>query len=763
MRVFRFRRCRRFVGLAAMFLVGSVLGAVGSGTVDVGVAGASSAPTFVGLKPARLLDTRSGVGAPAAKVGAGQTLVLQVTGRGGVPSSGVAAVSINITATRPTVGSYLTVWPTGQARPTASILNFAAGQTIANSTVVGVSASGQVSIFNSSGSTDVLVDVSGWFPSAGVFTPLTPARLLDTRSGVGAPVAKVGPGQTLVLQVTGRGGVPASGVGAVSVNITATRPTVGSFLTVWPNGQARPTASILNFGAGKTIANSTVVGVSSTGKLSIFNSTGSTDVLVDVSGWFPTGGAFRALTPARLLDTRSGVGAPMAKVGAGQTLVLQVTGRGGVPASGVGAVSVNITATRPTAASYLTAWPNGQSRPTASILNFAANQTIANSTIVGVSSAGRVSIYNSSGSTDMLVDVSGWFPTVGVTQVAASLMSTCALASVGTVKCWGGNRRGQLGDGTTTDRSSPVAVTGLSGVTQIASNEEHMCALLQNGTVRCWGYNNYGQLGDGTTTNRSTPVTVAGLSGVAHIAVGHEHSCAALTNGTAKCWGRNGFGRLGDGTTVSRMSPVSVVGLTNVARVAAGGDYSCAVLADGTVKCWGANALSQLGDGTTFGRLTPVTTVGVSGIAEIDAGYAHTCAFDDVNDLVDCWGYNYWGQLGDGTSINRSTSNPVAGLNDAMALGAGASHSCAVRVPGVAECWGNNADGQVGDGTLTDRWNRTPVNGLTGLEAIDAGGAHTCALTTTGTVWCWGDNQYGQLSDATTTDRLTPTAVIGLP
>ena len=184
MRVFRFRRCRRFVGLAAMFLVGSVLGAVGSGTVDVGVAGASSAPTFVGLKPARLLDTRSGVGAPAAKVGAGQTLVLQVTGRGGVPSSGVAAVSINITATRPTVGSYLTVWPTGQARPTASILNFAAGQTIANSTVVGVSASGQVSIFNSSGSTDVLVDVSGWFPSAGVFTPLTPARLLDTHRQV---------------------------------------------------------------------------------------------------------------------------------------------------------------------------------------------------------------------------------------------------------------------------------------------------------------------------------------------------------------------------------------------------------------------------------------------------------------------------------------------------------------------------------------------------------------------------------------------------
>ena len=358
-------------------------------------------------------------------IGPGATVNLTVVGRGGVPVSGVGSVVLNVTVTNPSASSFVTVWPAGGGRPNASNLNFVAGQTVPNMVVVPVGVGGQVSIFNYAGSADVVVDVLGWFPAGGSFTGLTPARLMDSRPGSPtvdggfANTGQVGAGATVGLTVVGRGGVPVSGVGSVVLNVTVTNPSASSFVTVWPAGGGRPNASNLNFVAGQTVPNMVVVPVGVGGQVSIFNYAGSADVVVDVLGWFPAGGSFTGLTPARLMDSRPGSPtvdggfANTGQVGAGATVGLTVVGRGGVPVSGVGSVVLNVTVTNPSASSFVTVWPAGGGRPNASNLNFVAGQTVPNMVVVPVGVGGQVSIFNYAGSADVVVDVLGWFPAGG--------------------------------------------------------------------------------------------------------------------------------------------------------------------------------------------------------------------------------------------------------------------------------------------------------------------------------------------------------------
>ncbi len=257
----------------------------------------------------------------------------------------------------------------------------------------------------------------------------------------------------------------------------------------------------------------------------------------------------------------------------------------------------------------------------------------------------------------------------GAISISSGYANSCALMSYGGVKCWGDNWTGQLGSGTWVNTSPAVNVKGLtSGVTAITSGIMHSCALLSSGSVKCWGANNYGQLGDGTTSNRNEPAQVSGLtSGVVSISGGYEHTCAVLTNGEVKCWGRNGYGELGDGTTTNRNVPTSVKvdgqPISGIASISGGLRHTCAITTGGAAKCWGYNALASLGNGTLTDSLTPVNVVGLgSGVLSIEAGKGFATCATVTGSSVMCWGHSWAGNVGDGFTTDRSSPVNVVGL-----------------------------------------------------------------------------------------------------
>ena len=348
----------------------------------------------------------------------------------------------------------------------------------------------------------------------------------------------------------------------------------------------------------------------------------------------------------------------------------------------------------------------------------------------------------------------------GAAEVHAGGYHTCAILVDGMVQCWGNNEYGQLGNGYQQEYTVPVAVRNLSAEL-ISGGGTHTCVKLAGGAVECWGANSSGQLGDGTTTNAAIPVSVLSMTDAMKITTGGFHTCALLSNGVAQCWGDNRYGQLGDRTLTDRAIPVSVVDLgTGVDSIVAGEFHTCALLVSGVVQCWGQNTNGELGDGTTTSSAAPVTVMNLaSGVKAITAGGAHACALL-ITGMVQCWGQNAYGQLGDGTTTFSPTPVTVMNLaGAAIAIAAGGSHTCAMLANGIVQCWGKNADGELGDGTTKDKVFPVSVVGLMGeIMSLVAGGGNTCALLAMGSVYCWG-NRAGDGSMAL---RLTPVVVTNL-
>jgi alpha-tubulin suppressor-like RCC1 family protein len=353
----------------------------------------------------------------------------------------------------------------------------------------------------------------------------------------------------------------------------------------------------------------------------------------------------------------------------------------------------------------------------------------------------------------------------GTMQIALGGQHTCAVSYSGAVKCWGANAYGQLGDGSWTDRSTPVAVPALTQVKALALGFNHSCALHWDGTVKCWGANGKGQLGLGTTDVTKLPTVVPGLTGVTQITAGGSHTCALLNTGVLQCWGYNGKGALGDGTNIDRLVPTPVPGL-NVTQVSAGGsefgiDVTCAVLADQTARCWGANDKGQLGNGSTTDSANPMTVVGLSGVLEIAAGAQNACA-RSADMKVKCWGDDQYGAVGNGTvdpaqffTTPSPIVMPLIAKIAAITVGSGQvgwGHGCALIAGGELKCWGWGIDGELGV-SAGPTFEQTPLTVfvMIGGAAVAAGGQHTCGLigsATTGsgmTLKCWGRNAKGAL------------------
>lgn len=349
------------------------------------------------------------------------------------------------------------------------------------------------------------------------------------------------------------------------------------------------------------------------------------------------------------------------------------------------------------------------------------------------------------------------------TQVTVGAVHTCAIASTARAYCWGFAEGGRLGTGTMADHlATPTRVSGGLQFAQISAGFMHTCAVTTDQKAYCWGANGLGQLGDGTIASRATPVPVAGGRRFSQIRAGVWHSCALTTTGKAFCWGGNQYGVLGDGTTTDRPTPVAVLGGLTFRRLMVGWQHTCGVTTTDKAYCWGRGVEGQLGTGLQKNSPKPVAVSGGRAWRAVLPGTNHTCGITTA-DKAYCWG-SYrtdtytglgTGSVSDGTLVPA----PVAGTRTWRQLTAGTLHTCGVTLASVPFCWGFNFNGQNGDGTTTIATGvPTLVAGnlkftgmATGVERLrefDSPVAeHTCGITADGRIYCWGDNSSGQLGN----------------
>lgn len=338
-------------------------------------------------------------------------------------------------------------------------------------------------------------------------------------------------------------------------------------------------------------------------------------------------------------------------------------------------------------------------------------------------------------------------------ELAAGAGHTCATVPDGTLMCWGWDEQGQLGDTAQNySNPNPAQADGLVGVTAVDAGYGHSCAVAAAGVVKCWGYNRWGQLGGGNGNSANTGVTVIGIGPATAIGTGGNHSCARLADGSVWCWGHGYHGQLGTGTFIETNVAVQVAGVSGASAIAVGDNHSCAIVGGGNIKCWGRNDHGQLGYGGTDpdpGIANATDVFGINDAIAISAGSSHTCALR-ADQSVACWGNGGRGTLGNGQTQNSPTPVSVSNISNAIALVSGDLHNCVLHQGGTMSCWGYNYFGNVGDGSnRNDHVLPQAVVGLNNVSAIGAGSEHTCARVSQSpiNVKCWGHGNFGQLGD----------------
>lgn len=359
----------------------------------------------------------------------------------------------------------------------------------------------------------------------------------------------------------------------------------------------------------------------------------------------------------------------------------------------------------------------------------------------------------------VLLSITNLFNEVSAQRVAAGGWHSIVVCSDSTVKGFGENATGQLGDGTNNDNSNPVTVTGLSGVIAVSGGgdqlEAHSMALKSDGTVWAWGSNLYGGLGNASTTNTTTPVQSLLLNNVVAISAGGWHSSALKNDGTVWVWGWNTDGQLGDGTTTDKTIATQVPGLTGVIAIAAGTYHMLALKNDSTVWAWGDNVSGQIGDGTTgTDRTSPVQVSGLTGVVKITAGRFFSLAVKS-DGTVWTWGENLYGQLGNGGVADSNVPVQVTGLTGVVSATAatGAFHVLAEKNDNTVWAWGRNTYGNLGDNTVNHSSFPVQMQGISNVAGMAAGTNFSLVFKDDGTFWGCGRNASGQLGDGTVTQH----------
>ena len=365
-------------------------------------------------------------------------------------------------------------------------------------------------------------------------------------------------------------------------------------------------------------------------------------------------------------------------------------------------------------------------------------------------------------------DKSWSFTTGSLPILAAAANTTCATKSDGLLYCWGANEDGEVGDETVVAKSVPTKVSGsfadwvaLSG----AAAGDHFCGIRAGGTLWCWGDNEKGQLGlnaSGVGAKKTKPTQVGTDSDWAAVSCGMGHTCAIRTSGKLYCWGDNTAGQLGDGTKDARLVPWQVGTASDWKVVAPGLAHTCAAKgSDYDLYCWGDNSGGQLGDGTKDEKPSPTKTSSIAGWVSLGAGWVHTCGIKSDGDIY-CWGGNAAGQLGLGDDTIAEELEPTKAKGGGWtSLSSDLGHNCAMKSDGALYCWGYNEWGQLGDGAKANKFEPIKISSDADWRDVTTGGGHGCARKTDGELYCWGENSDGQLGDGTTTESLLPKKISG--